>query len=167
MPLHTIQIEGRADIDRPSFRQVQSLVDTFGTPDGPTYVMLFGPNEEYVQAAGSAGRFVLESRDQFGEGFLHLRAGSLTGRMTTVGYRWTCPGGVHPPNGCPLEVDEGCVLALDVVKTALLHHARTGDRHPGILWNDVTAEYVALVKDDGVLREIGRPREPRREGVPR
>lgn len=157
MALHKIQIEGWADIEWPDLDQVEDRIDTFGTPGGPTYVMLFGPDEEYVQAAGSAGRFALEARDQYGEGFLHLRAGSLTGTKTTVGYRWTCPKGVHPRNGCPHEVDTGCVLDLDVVKAALLHYARTGERHPGVTWNDVTSEYLGLVKDDGEIRDI-RPR---------
>lgn len=157
MRLHRIRIEGRADIAWPRLEQAEARIDTFGTPNGPTYVMLFGPGEEYVQAAGSAGRFVLEARDQYGEGFLHLRAGSITGTKTTVGYRWTCPKGVHPRNGCPHEVDEGCVLDLDVVKAALLHYARTGSRYPGIVWNDVTFEYLGSAKDDGGIQDI-RPR---------
>lgn len=157
MPLHLFRIEGRDDVRWPDPDEVEALIDTFGAPDGPTFVLLFGPDEEYVQAAGSAGRFALEARDQYGEGFLHLRAGRLTGDKTTVGYRWTCPKGVHPPNGCPHEIDEGCVLDLDTVKAALLHYARTGQRHPGITWNDVTPEYLDLSKDDGEIRDI-RPR---------
>jgi hypothetical protein len=154
MRLHRIRIEGRADIDWPPRNLLETLIHTFGTPNGPTYVMLFGPDEEYVQAAGSAGPFVLEARDQYGEGFLHLRAGTMTGSTTTIGYRWTCPKGVHPPNGCPHEVDAGCVLDLNVVKATLLHYARTGSRYPGIVWNDVTSEYLCLAKDDGEIRDV-------------
>jgi hypothetical protein len=79
-----LRIEGPADIDQPSRSLLGSLLRLFGTPDGPTYVILTGPDNQYVQAAGSAERFVLESRDQYGEGFLHLRGGTITGRMAPV-----------------------------------------------------------------------------------
>jgi len=55
MPLHLFRIEGRDDIRWPDPDEVEALIDTFGAPDGPTFVLLFGPDEEYVQAAGSAG----------------------------------------------------------------------------------------------------------------
>ena len=142
MRLERILIEGREEIRRPSPALVESLVATFGTPSGPTYLVLTGPGEQYVQAAGSDGRFALESRDNYGEGFQHLRAGRLTGRKTTVGYRQRCPKGIHPPRGCPHEVDAGCVLGLRTVREALLHYARTGDRHPGLTWHNVTPEYL-------------------------
>lgn len=157
MRLHQLRIEGRDDIAWPAPQLVRELVHSFGLPNGPTYVILTGPDDQYVQAAGSSGRFVLESRDQYGEGFLHLRAGTLTGRKATVGYRRRCPKGIHPPNGCPLEVDEGCVLGLDVVRGALLHYARAGTRHPGVTWNDVTAEYQDHEEADVEIRDI-RPR---------
>lgn len=156
-----LRIEGRNDIGWPPIRQVESLIRSFGTPGGPTYVILTGADDQYVQAAGSAGRFVLESRDQYGAGFLHLRAGTLIGHTTTGGYRRTFPKGVHPPAGCPLEVDEGCVLPLGIVQVALLHYARTGERDTGVVWNDVTAEYRDEAVGDEEIRAI-RPK-----GVPR
>ena len=139
MRLHQLRIEGRDDIAWPAPQLVGELVHSFGLPNGPTYVILTGPD------------------DQYGEGFLHLRAGTLTGRKATVGYRRRCPKDIHPPNGCPLEVDEGCVLGLDLVRGALLHYARAGARHPGVTWNDVTAEYQDHEVADVEIRDI-RPR---------
>ena len=74
MIIHLL-IEGSADIDRPSRSSLLgSPMHPFATSDGPTYVILTGPDDQYVQAAGSAGRIVLESRDQYGEGSLRLRS---------------------------------------------------------------------------------------------
>lgn len=147
--IERILIEGRDEIRRPPPALVESLVATLGAPGGPTYLILTGPGEQYVQAAGSDGRFALESRDTYGEGFQHLRAGMLTGRKTTIGYRRRCPQGIHPPRGCPHEIDAGCVLGLRTVREALLHYALTGERHPRLDWHNVTPEYLdKLPRDD-------------------
>ena len=143
MRLHSIRIEGRGEIAWPPRNLLQTLIQSLGAKNGPTFVVLTGPNDHYVQAAGSAGRYILESRDTYGEGFQHLRAGRPgmpSSGKTTVYYRWKCTKGVHPPLGCPLKVDECCVLSLDEVKAALLHYARTGERAAVFAWHDVTDE---------------------------
>jgi hypothetical protein len=43
-------------------------------PHGPTYIILEDEDHCYIQAAGTEGRYVIEARDHFGEGFKHLRA---------------------------------------------------------------------------------------------
>ena len=116
MRLHSIRIEGRDEIAWPPRNLLQTLIHSLSAQNGPTFVVLTGPNDQYVQAAGSADRYILESRDTYGEGFQHLRAGrlgSLSGDSTTVFYRWKCTEGVHPPLGCPLKVDERCVLPIE------------------------------------------------------
>ena len=74
MRLHSIRIEGRDEIAWPPQNLLQTLIHSLSTQNGPTFVALTGPNDQYVQAAGSAGRSILESRDTYGEGFQHLRA---------------------------------------------------------------------------------------------
>ncbi len=144
MRLHSIRIEGRGDIAWPPRSLFHTLIHSLGTQAGPTFVVLTGPNDQYVQAAGSAGRYILESRDTYGEGLQHLRAGRPglpSGSKTTVYYRWKCTQGIHPSLGCPLEVDDCCVLSLDEVTAALLHYARTGERAAAFDWHDVTEEH--------------------------
>ena len=146
MRLHSIRIEGRNEIGWPPRNLLQTLIHSLGAQNGLTFVVLTGPNDQYVQAAGSADRYILESRDTYGEGFHHLRAGRPgmpSSGKTTIFYRWKCTKGVHPPLGCPLEVDEYCVLSLDEVKAALLHYARTGERSAAVAWHDVTDERQA------------------------
>ncbi len=144
MRLHSIRIEGRDEIAWPPRNLLQTLIHSLGTQNCPTFVVLTGPNDQYVQAAGSAGRYILESCDTYGEGFQHLRAGrpgmTKTGK-TAVFYCWKCTKGVHPPLGCPLEVDDCCVLSLEEVKGALLHYARTGERATAFAWHDVKEEH--------------------------
>ena len=154
MRLHRIRIEGRGDIAFPSRDLLQTLLDSFGTPNGPTFIVLTGPREQYVQAAGSAGRYILESRDNYGEGFQHLRAGTQTGRKATVFYRWKCTKDLHPTLGCPLEVDEGAMLTLEEVKAALLHYARAGERSAGFTWHDVTEEHRSTKVKPGIVGEV-------------
>ena len=157
MRLHSIRIEGRDEIAWPPRNLLQTLIQSLGAKNGPTFVVLTGPNDQYVQAAGSADRYILESRDTYGEGFQHLRAGrpgGLSGDKTTVFYRWKCTEGVHPPLGCPLKVDERCVLPIEGVKAALLHYARTGERHAGFTWHDVTGEQQDSPEEGGEIRDI-------------
>jgi hypothetical protein len=163
MRLHSIRIEGRTEIAWPPRNLLQTLIHSLGTQNGPTFVVLTGPNDQYVQAAGSAGRYILESRDTYGEGFQHLRAGlpgMPKGGKTTVLYRWKCTKRVHPTLGCPLEVNECCVLSLDEVKAALLSYARTGERAAAFAWHDVTEEHREkkdTPDDDDEIGDI-RPR---------
>ena len=163
MHLHHVRIEGRRDALLPPGDLVDSLIHSFGGPGGPTFIVLTGANDQYVQAAGSSGRYILESRDNYGEGFQHLRAGRpgpLSGEKATVYYRWRCTKGIHPPLGCPLGVDAHCVLDLEAVKTALAHYSRTGERHAAFAWHDVTAEHEDHSAPEGEIRAI-RPQRSR------
>ena len=142
MGLHSIRVETGGDVARPSPRQVERFIESLGSPGGSTFLVLNGDGEDrYMQAAGSGGRYVLESRDIYGEGFAHLRAGVPVGRKTTIHFRHSCPRSIHGKPGCPLEIDEGSVQSLAAVKEALRHYAATGERPPGFHWENVTKEF--------------------------
>mgnify|MGYP006300258603 CR=1 FL=1 len=160
MPLLSIRTETHGDIDLPSRRLTERCIESLGSPDGSTFLVLKGSVDRFVQAAGSRGRYVLESRDSYGEGFRHLRAGVPRGRKTTIHFRHWCPQGIHESPGCPLEIDEGSVLSLAAVKEALRHYAATGERHPGFHWDDVTDEHLEAPPTGVEFEEIEdiRPR---------
>ena len=63
MRLHSIRIEGRNEIAWPPRNLLQTLIHSLGAQNGPTFVVLTGPNDQYMQSAGSSGCFILESRD--------------------------------------------------------------------------------------------------------
>ena len=154
MPLLSIRVETYGDIALPSQRQTERFIESLGSPDGSTFLVLEGSVDRFVQAAGSRGRYVLESRDSYGEGFRHLRAGVPRGRKTTIHFRRSCPQGIHESQGCPLEIDEGSVLSLETAKEALRHYAATGERHPGLHWDDVTKEFPEESPDGPDSEEI-------------
>ncbi|NQW47978.1 MAG: hypothetical protein HQ464_09445 [Planctomycetes bacterium] len=113
----------------------------------------------YAQAAGTEGRYVIESRTMFGEGFQHFRVAHDLGGAdapAVIRYRQTCVR--HPPRSCPLRVRESEVSAFADVERALLTFAATGRRDAALLWRDVTAAMVKKLTrrpdDDGEIARI-------------
>jgi len=110
----------------------------------PTYIGVAADDgSSYSQAAGTAGRYVVESRDVFGEGFLHYRlhhGNAATSEPSVVYYWQKCSN--HPPRGCPLNVLAVDIVDLEVVKTAILHYVETSERSRGLLWRDITRELL-------------------------
>lgn len=107
-------LEGRPDIRDVTNDDVLEAIEAMASPHGPTFVILEDDQRNYTQAAGTDGRYVIESRDVYGEGFTHWRAmrdGAGEG-AATIRYRQRCPKGKHPPRGCPLKVRAGEVFSL-------------------------------------------------------
>jgi hypothetical protein len=154
-----LKLEGHCDIADTTTRDVEDAVTQMASATGPTYISIEGP-DGYIQAAGSGDRYVVESRDVFGEGFLHWRAATPGphGGKTTVLYRKKCPKGEHPPRGCPITVASSQVHSLADVLLILVQFAATQERHGAWEWQDVTVEFPPPEDIHHQIRDI-RPHD--------
>lgn len=160
----TLEVEGIAAIADPSDVVIGGAVSGMASSMGPTYLILKATCGSYIQAAGSSGRYVVEARDVYGEGFLHWRAATAAtaGESTaTVLFRNRCPQRAHPHRGCPLIVAATQVVGLDVVRRAVLHYAASGERWSGFSWHDVSASFLGQGGGDEVRRIVPRGRNAR------
>jgi hypothetical protein len=151
--------EGHCDLPNATIEDVVRAVYEIACPDGPTFLVVEHGEDSYAQAAGTEGRFVVESRTIFGEGFQHFRACHVLAgpdAAAVIHYRQKCSK--HPPRRCPLRIRESEVCSLADVERALLAYAATGGRDAGLLWRDVTSEMVKDFKrrddDDGEIAQI-------------
>ena len=138
-----LELEGYPDRDNATVANVAWAVREIASANGPTFLVVELGDEAYAQAAGTRGRYVIESRTKFGEGFQHLRVcHPLTGRdgKAVVYYRQQCER--HRPRRCPLNIKKSEVSTLAEVEQALVHFARTGKRDSRLQWRDVTAQYI-------------------------
>lgn len=159
-----LTLEGHCDREEVTLAEVAVAIDKMASPTGPTFIVVAADDgTSYAQAAGTDGRYVVEGRDVFGEGFLHYRlhqGDAAKSEQVVVHYRQKCSN--HPPRGCPLKVLAVDVVALPVVKAAILHYLETCERSNGLLWRDITREFVkeSPGKDCTEIATIipGRPR---------
>ncbi len=138
-----LKLEGHRDIANATIDDVVRAVYEMASPDGPTYLIVEDGQDTYAQAAGTDGRYVIESRTIFGEGFQHFRVARDLGGAdapAVIYYRQRCAK--HPPRRCPLRVRESEVCTLVEVERALVTFAATGKRDETLFWRDVTAEMV-------------------------
>ena len=164
-----LTLEGYGNRERVSLGEVARAIDQMASPHGPTYIIVEADDRcSYAQAAGTDGRYVVEGRDVFGEGFRHFRlyrGDVAASEPSVVYYRQKCSK--HPPRGCPLTVLAVDVVGLDAVKTAILHYVQTFERTPGLHWRDITHEFLeeSLERADSevsAIRPAGNPSPPRR-----
>lgn len=156
-----LRVEGMPDRSRVAAGYVGVAAMRMARPDNPpTYVVVTAPDKTYCQAAGSRGRFIAESREWFGEGFTHWRAGRLgveDDTPTTIYYRQQCVDGKHRPLECPLSAIESDVLQLTDVQAILTYFASHRERHPGYRWREITEKFVKREEsppDDEEILEI-------------
>jgi hypothetical protein len=138
-----LKLEGHRDLPNATIDDVVRAVHEIARPDGPTYLVVEHGADSYAQAAGTEGRYVIESRTMFGEGFQHYRVARDLGGTdapAVIHYRQRCSK--HPPRRCPLRVRKSEVSAFADVERALLTFAATGRRDATRFWRDVTAEMV-------------------------
>jgi hypothetical protein len=155
-----LKLEDHCNLPNATIEDVVWAIYEITRPDGPTFLVVEHGEESYAQAAGTEGRYVIESRTMFGEGFQHFRVcHDLAGPdgPAVVHYRQKCVR--HPPRSCPLRIRESEVSAFADVERALLHYAATGRRDGGLRWRDVTPEMVKDSKrrpddEDGEIRLI-------------
>ena len=151
----TLSTENLPSVQRATAADIERAIENLRSPTGTTFLHLSGADGSYAQAAGTKGRYVIEFRDVYGEGFLHWRAGvpSKSEKKTFVHFYAKCARGIHRPRSCPYKIHAADVLGLEDVKEALLHYAITGERHQGYSWRDVSSEYPCTAKDD-VIKEL-------------
>ena len=157
----TLSVENLSNVRRDTTANIERAIESLRSPTGPTYINLTGPDGSYAQAGGTNGRYVIESRDVYGEGFLHWRAGvpSKSEEKTSVYFYAKCSRGIHRPRSCPYNIDAADVLCWEDVKEALLHYAATGERHRGYSWRDVSSEYPCTPKHDFIKEFVPASRE--------
>jgi hypothetical protein len=153
-----LDVEGYRQKSNATAEDVRLAVEAMASPNGPTYIILTTPDDSYAQAAGSHGRFVIESREVFGEGFQHWRVHLPRpdgDKPAVITYRRQCPKGKHPPRGCPLSVLACDVMDIEAVATALHQFAVDYTRTERLRWRDVRDEFLRDTDLD--VQEI-RPR---------
>jgi hypothetical protein len=153
-----MQLEGHPSLSGVTPQQVSRGVDALASPIGPTFIIVEDGEGSYCQAAGTDGRYVLEARESFGEGFLHYRAYRGTpggGEPAKVFYRKRCDK--HPPRRCPLTVLSSEVIGLDDVRRALVAFTETGERCPETAWRDVSAEFPSREPTDSDEVQVIQP----------
>jgi hypothetical protein len=150
-----LTLEGHPVLPNATSQHVSRGIDALTSPEGPTFIVVSHSDASYCQAAGSDGRYVVEYRDVFGEGFAHYRACLAlpeTGAPATVFYRRRCSK--HPPRRCPLRVTSSEVVGLDDVRRALVAFATTGERCSVTAWRDVTADFLTERRDEELSADI-------------
>ncbi len=148
-----LSLEDHRDVLNPSTDAVRKAVHRMASATGPTWVVLEDRSGSYIQAAGSSGRYVVESRDAYGEGFRHWRmavSGDTESGTATIFFRNQCPNGKHPRRGCPISVPSSEVVSLDDVLESLTHYAVTGERDSTRVWHDATVELLPGVVGDEI-----------------
>jgi len=136
-----LKLEGFPDILNATPSDVAHAVLQMWRPKGPTFMIIEDGDGNYVQAAGSDERYVLESRSAFGEGFQHFRVcQQIAGPdgPDVVYHRQKCSR--HPPRRCPLTVRRSEVCGIDTVSIAMSAYVTTGERIASLQWRDVTQE---------------------------
>jgi hypothetical protein len=138
-----LKLEGHRDMPNATIDDVVRAIYELARPDGATYLIVEDGQDTYAQAAGTDGRYVIESRTIFGEGFQHFRVARDLGGAdapAVIHYRQRCDK--HPPRRCPLRVRGSEVSTFAEVERALVTFAATGERDETLFWRDVTAEMV-------------------------
>ena len=161
-----LKLEGHCDRSDATIDDVGRAVAEIARPDGPTYIVVEDGLDTYAQAAGTDGRYVIESRTMFGEGFQHFRVARDPGGVdapAVILYRQQCSK--HAPRRCPLRIRESEVCTLADVERALVTFMATGERDETLVWRDVTAEMVRDLTqrpDDGIKIGVIGPRQENR-----
>jgi hypothetical protein len=138
-----LTLEGFPDILNATHSDVSHAVLQMWRLKGPTFVIIEDDDGNYAQAAGADGRYVIESRSVFGEGFQHFRVcQQIAGPDVpdVVYYRQKCSK--HPSRQCPIRVQRSEVCDLGTVEFALAAYVSTGKRVESLQWRDVTQEQI-------------------------
>lgn len=159
MALYQLRLEGHTDLFPASLEAVRKAVSKLAIPEGPTFLTLVDENGNWAQAGGTNGRYRVEARHVYGEGFKHFMA-ALTEcpnrAKTVVYYRNVCTENEHPHRKCPLPATVANVLSLDDVLVVLTEYWATGELSAKFDWDDLTAEWIsnALEAADPRIKEI-------------
>jgi hypothetical protein len=113
--------ESHCDLPNATIEDIGRAVREIARPDGPTFLVVEHGEDSYAQAAGTEGRYVIESQTRFGEGFQHFRVcHDLPGPDAAAVVHYRQKRVRHPPRSCPLRIRESEVSACADVEPALL-----------------------------------------------
>ena len=144
MPTYTLRIEDRCDSELQNLDELLTAIARLNTFRGPTFICLTDAGHNYVQAGGTNDRYIAESREVYGEGFIHWAAGypdCNDRREAVVYYRNKCLKNEHPSRRCPLNTVNRRVLRFTDIREILLHYYATGQRSPTYAWDDISDEH--------------------------
>jgi hypothetical protein len=139
MPLYRLMLEDHTDVFPATLGHVQMAVQKMASAKGPTFLNLKDSDGNWAQAGGTNGRYRIEVRDVYGEGFRHSLAvlpGCTDRADTVVYYRNKCIENKHAPRHCPLNCTMANVLTLADVLEIMVQYAVTGTRSDKYLWDD-------------------------------
>lgn len=149
MPLYRLMLEDHHNVFPATLEHVQAAIGKLASTKGPTFLNLKDEGGNWAQAGGTNGRYRVEVRDVYGEGFQHWMAAlpQCTDRSdTVVYYRNKCIENEHAYRRCPLEATVANVLELKDVMLILTEYWITGGRSAKYLWDDVSQDWM----DDAV-----------------
>lgn len=145
MPLYRLMLEDHRDVFPVSLDQVVAAIKKLAGTKGPTFLNLKDADGNWAQAGGTHGRFRVEAREVYGEGFRHWMAavhGCPDRSHTIVYYRNRCLENTHPHRRCPLEATVANVLKLSDVLSILTEYWQTGQKSAHYDWDDVTQAWI-------------------------
>ena len=165
MPLYRLMLEDHCDVFPVSLQQVQAAVRKLAGSSGPTFLNLRDGDGNWAQAGGMDGRYRVEVRDVYGEGFRHWMAalpGCTDRTNTVVYYRNRCTEKKHPRRSCPLQATVANVLSLADVLSIMTAYWEDGQRSPQYSWDDISDEWIKDELDENGtgIKEI----KPKQQG---
>lgn len=145
MPPYRLMLEDHKNVFPVSLGQLQAAIRKLANPTGPTFLNLKDEGGSWAQAGGTNGRYRVEVRDVYGEGFQHWMAAlpSCNDRSAAVVYyRNRCTENEHPPRKCPLNLTVANVLGLNDVMVILTEYWATGLRSAKYSWDDISRDWI-------------------------
>lgn len=145
MPLYRLMLEDHKNVSPATLEHVQTAIRKLANTTGPTFLNLKDEGGNWAQAGGTNGRYRVEVRDVYGEGFQHWMAalpGCTDRSHTVVYYRNNCIANEHGYRSCPLEATVANVLGLKDVMLILSEYWITGGRSAKYLWDDVSQDWM-------------------------
>jgi len=145
MPLYRLMLEDHRDVFPADLGHVRLALQKMASANGPTFLNLQDNDGNWAQAGGTNGRYRVEVRDVYGEGFRHWMAalpGCSDRSGTVVYYRNECTENEHPPRRCPLNATVANVVGLSDVLAIMTEYLATGLRSANYDWDDVSQDWI-------------------------
>ncbi len=145
MTLYTLMLEGHKNVFPATLDHVETAIQKMASSTGPTFLNLKDTSGSWAQAGGTNGRYRVEVRDVYGEGFQHWMAalpGCEDRSQTVVYYRNKCLEKKHAPRRCPLDATVANVVSLADVLVIMTTFLATGARSANYSWDDISQSWM-------------------------
>jgi hypothetical protein len=162
MPLYRLLLEDHCKVFPATLGHVQTAIQKMTGSTGPTFLNLKDHEGNWAQAGGTNGRYRVEVRDVYGEGFRHWMAvmpGCNDRTETVVYYRNRCLENEHPYRKCPLNATVANVLGLPDVLVIMTEYLATGLRSAKYSWDDISQDWMdEAVAEKGTGIKVIKPK---------